>query len=41
MSNHVTAATATVTEQRRANNSQPDAPVRSPLSTRKIGQCHR
>ena len=35
------AATAMVAAQRSANSCHPSLPVRSPLSTRKIGQCHR
>ncbi|PQM45959.1 hypothetical protein C1Y40_03871 [Mycobacterium talmoniae] len=41
IAHHDTAATTTVTAQRTANSRQPDHPVRSPLTTRKIGQCHR
>ena len=40
-SHHDAAASATVTAQRTANSGQPDHPVRSPLRTKKIGQCHR
>ena len=41
ISHHDAAATATVTAHRAANSVAPDHPVRSPLSARKIGQCHR
>ena len=40
-SHHDAAATATVAAHRSANNDHPAHPVRSPLSTRKIGQCQR
>src|SRR3984957_19208539 len=36
-----TVDTASVAAHRTPNNEIPDQPVRSPLRTRKIGQCHR
>jgi hypothetical protein len=36
-----TVDTASVAAHRTPNNESPDQPVRSPLRTRKIGQCHR
>jgi hypothetical protein len=41
INHHDTAATTTVARQRRTNNGNPDQPVSSPLTTMKIGQCHR
>src|SRR5579875_1188614 len=41
INHHDAAATATVAAQRAANSGAPDQPVRSPLSTRNIGQCQR
>ena len=40
-SGEYTSARAMVAAHRTANNNQPDHPVRSPLSAKKIGQCHR
>src|SRR5271155_4288184 len=41
ITHHDTTDTASVAAHRTPNNERPAQPVRSPLSTRKIGQCQR